>query len=522
MTSKRTLVCACAVMGVVVFLWVATILPRTTTALFASPDETAVMLFARAWSPTVGFRLPHRLPRDLADLVGLHPRSTVRQGDALVPVGFLGMPFLVMLAERVFTGLGAYLTALLVLSPASPLWRLARRVSARVAWVTTLIYLTFPTILLYANRGLFPNLPVVAFGLWSVWAFRVVRGPWSVVIGGLTLGLALTIRPTEALWLLPWIAWAIWMSKTTWRRILVACVVTTIVCLGGLWLAYQTYPGPRGWIPPIGYFLRDSTLETVPGSEPALSEVEGFPVPDVSLPFGFHPRVMWRNVWTYFGSTLGPWFAASVLGAVIAVRRRRDTLTRSFILVAGWTVGILLLVYGQAVYTDNIRGSASLANSFLRYMLPLTPLVAFGIALLVEDARTLPKRGTLVATGLVVFFALYGVAVALNGDEESVLNTERQLVRYAEIRRLADENLDPGTVILSERSDKIFASGDFVAVSPFPPPETIDAIVRSSTTVVLFHRTPTGPDATLPGPLALYEFSYVFSVDNESMVIVWH
>src|SRR3989344_5880076 len=191
MTSKRTLVCACAVIGAVVFLWVATILARTTTALFASPDETAVMLFARAWSPTVGFRLPHRLPRDLADLV---------------------------------------------LSSAYPLWRLARRVSARVAWVTTLIYLTFPTILLYANRGLFPNLPVVAFGLWSAWAFRVVRGPWSVVIGGLTLGLALTIRPTEALWLLPWIAWAIWMSKTTWRRILVACVVTTIVCLGGLWL----------------------------------------------------------------------------------------------------------------------------------------------------------------------------------------------------------------------------------------------------------------------------------------------
>src|SRR3990167_10663032 len=101
MTSKRTLVCACAVIGAVVFLWVATILPRTTTALFASPDETGVMLFDRAWSPTVGFRLPHRLPRDLANLVGLHPRSTVRQGDVLVPVGFLGMPFLVMLAERV-------------------------------------------------------------------------------------------------------------------------------------------------------------------------------------------------------------------------------------------------------------------------------------------------------------------------------------------------------------------------------------------------------------------------------------
>lgn len=499
--------------GAAVFLWIATILPRTTTALFASPDETAVMLFARAWVPAVGFRLPHRLPADLARLVELHPRSMVRRGDALVPVGFLGMPFLVMLAERVARGFGVFLTALLVLSSAYPLWQLARRSGVRVAWATVLIYLSFPTILLYANRGLFPNLPVVALGLWSIWAFREMRGLPFAAVAGLTLGLALSIRPTEALWLLPWVVWAIWMSKTTWRRVFVAGVATAIVCLGGAWFAYQTYPGPHGQLPPIGYYLRDSLMTEVASRQS--------PVANVTLPFGLHPRAMWRNVRTYFGSMLGPWFAAALLGAAVALRRHRDRAAWTPFVVACWTVGVLLLVYGQAAYTDNIRGNASLGNSFLRYMLPLTPLLAFGIALLADEARSLPRRGTVLATALAVFFASYGAVVALNGDEESILKTERELVRYAVIRRLADETLDPGTIILSERSDKIFASGDFVSVSPLPARETVDAIVRSSSTVALFHRTLTEPEARLPGPLAPYAFSDVFTVDNESIVVVW-
>ena len=518
--------------GSVIFLWLATVLPRTTTELFASPDETAVMAFAKAWTPGGGFRLPHGLTADLAQLASLHPRSMVRQGEWLVPVGFLGMPFVAMLADKVASGFGAYLTALLVLSSAYPLWQLAKRSNRRVATVTVLLTLSFPTVLLYANRGLFPNLPVVALAIWSVWAWReigshlksrAVSGQRSAVnavcrpqaanllavLAGLTLGLALAIRPTEALWLLPWIVWAIWSGRegrTGLRPYVMAGVVTFLACLGGLWLAYQTYPS-SGWLPVIGYQLRDSLLQAADSSPQAAQ-------PTVKLPFGFHPRVMWENTRVYLLSYLAPWMAAAFFGAYLALRKSWNLQATIFLALSGWTAAVLLLVYGSAIYTDNIRGTVSLGNSFLRYLLPLVPLVAYGAARLIDAVWRLPRRGHALAVIVTAFFVFYGAAVAWAGDEEGLRNTRRELARYEAIRAKAEERLLPGPTILSARPDQIFATRPFVVVSPLPDKPTLRAILESKVPVALFHRrlTPEQVEALLdsaPGLILSLSSSWI-------------
>ncbi|MBU1349206.1 hypothetical protein KJ781_04025, partial [Patescibacteria group bacterium] len=59
--------------------------------VFLSPDETAVAVAARFLGEHGTFRIAEPL---VSDHSWLHPRSFVSTGDAMVPVGFLGMPFL--------------------------------------------------------------------------------------------------------------------------------------------------------------------------------------------------------------------------------------------------------------------------------------------------------------------------------------------------------------------------------------------------------------------------------------------
>ena len=201
--------------GSAIFLWFGTALQRTTSSIFASPDETATSVFADAWTLTGGFRIAHGLPNDLADVQELHPRSVVRRSAWLVPVGFLGMPMLAAIAERIGNGFGSFVAPLLALSSAVPLYLLSRRRSRRCAVLAVLFYLSFPIVILYANRALFPNLPVVSCALWATWGFSNIRSgcrnEWQnaavMIAAGVATGLAFVIRPVEAAWFVPWIVW---------------------------------------------------------------------------------------------------------------------------------------------------------------------------------------------------------------------------------------------------------------------------------------------------------------------------
>jgi len=526
--------------GACLFIYIGSTMQRTTAELFASPDETAVMMFARAWEFGRGFRLPHGLPSELQHFAGLHPRSMVRQGDYLVPVGFLGMPLIVSLAEKAAKGLGAYVTLILVLSAAYPLWRLASGGSrpsyernARVAAITVFIFLSFPTVLLYVNRGLFPNLPVVALSIWAVYAtynlsnfeYRISnierRGLKRIfstfdirhstfifsIMTGLALGLALIIRPVESIWIIPWIAWAVWIGLRRMKHALIpptkrrlpyitAVVVAFIICLFGGRLAMQTYPYHASIKdqPVIGYLLKDYADPTIREGEPAaiVSYTEA-PKTDADwkrfFPFGFHPRVMWENVRTFLFGYVGLWIGAALFGAFFALRKRWDRDSLVFLSLSGWTLASLLIFYGQSLYTDNIRGTVSLGNSFLRYMLPLVPIIAYGCALFINAIWLRSLRGKILGIGGVIFFILFGIGIAFAHDEEGIIRTRYELQRYALIREQAERAVEEPAIVLSERSDKIFASGPFVAVSPLPSDEYLTEISASASNVYMFHRT---------------------------------
>ncbi len=496
---QRLVLPAC-LLGSVLFLFLATILPRATTEVFASPDETAVAAFARGWSLNEGFKLPTGIPESLQDIPGLHPRSMVQQGEWLVPVGFLGMPMLAAPFEWAWEGSSAFLTALLILSSAWPLFRLASRLGKTAAWTSVIVYLSFPTVLLYANRGLFPNLPVVALAIWSIWLLReehrrndVRREIIIGAISGVLIGFAITIRSPEALWIVPWMIWAAW-GRVTRGRITALIVTLGFVCGIGYFASVQTY---GSLTPTNGYWLKD----VLPLQEAMINEIGLDPfahAPTLKeriqeiLPFGVHPRAAWKNIRIFLFGMMGLWVAAALMGVALKVRNiGREAWTMKWMIPAvltGWTFCVLMLFYGQSLYADNINQAPSLGNSFLRYLLPMVPLIAIGIGMLAQAVWESGKRGRVFAMGITIFFAVYGILFANLEPQEGIMKTHDELQRYVRIRDITERLVEPGMVVLSERSDKIFVGLPLVVVSPLPEMASWPTIVQRGTPVVWFHR----------------------------------
>ncbi|MFH1078623.1 MAG: hypothetical protein V1745_05095 [Patescibacteria group bacterium] len=450
--------------------------------VFLSPDETAVAVAGRFFAENGSFRILDPL---LTGFPWLHPRSFVSTGEALVPVGFLGMPFLMAGIWKLFGDVGFVLfTPLLALSAVIPLWSATKR-WGKTGQVATLVgWLTFPSVMLYANRGLFPNLPVLCLAIWASWATSR-KGIAPLVIAGFLTGLAAFIRPTELVWVGVWVGAAYFLThplKTTplrrhARDIAMMAAPFVAVALVGAFLAWSTYDSPFT----VGYQLRDPSTEAVVTTA-AASQVSWFE----SWAFGFHPRNVWHNATSYLVTFLFPWAMLALIGAVVAWK---DKAERRWLFVAAWTVGILCCIYGQGIYQDHVKPDAvTLGNSFLRYLLPVSVIAVLALGKVASwIASTMGRAGFALAVLTIALTASLGIWTATVRDDEGLSQDRIELVRYAAIRADAADALDASTVILSDRSDKIFFPV-FRAVTPMPTDDRIKTL-SMTTPVAVFIRT---------------------------------
>jgi hypothetical protein len=447
------------------------VLPSLGVDVYLSPDETANAVTAKNFISTdrVELYAPY-----LATFPWMHPRSFVATTEKLLPVGFLGMPLMLATIGRIFgTWSLGLITPFIALSAVIPLWFLMKRFG-KTAQVATLVgWMTFPTVILYANRGLFPNLPVLCFAIWSAWITLRTSSLRLLSVAGILAGVAFLIRPVEAIWILPWIGWAFIERQSSGKRrmieaLFVAIPIATLCAIGAL-IARSVY---GGWFL-AGYQLRDPLVDVVtmsPYTEASKSWFE-------SWPFGFHPRNVWFNVKSYLIVYLFPWFL--IAGVAIALVWR-DRVLRRLAIAGVATCGLLALIYGQGLYQDHVRANeVSLANSFLRYSLPVSVVASVSLGIVVTKIREVKRYGVVFATILISAVATFGLWTAFMRDDEGLLQNRVELARYATIRKQAIETLPVGSYVASERSDKIFFPV-FPAVSPLPPKERLRSFLGSN------------------------------------------
>ncbi len=492
------------------------VLPALQRGVYLSPDETANAVIARRLAETGRVAIPDQI---IPHTAWVHPRSFVGQAGSLLPVGFLGMSLVLGIMYKISGTFGMNLfTPLLVISVLYPLWTWSRRWGLLGQIATLLGWLSFPTVILYANRGLFSGLAVVCLTLWACWCLHRSRSAPYLVIAGALVGLALAMRPIESIWIVPWL----WLARSMGEGRVLSRRMDTydallfffplgLIAGGFAWLGSKAY---GSWFT-AGYQLRD--MAAVSLDQPthvALNNSDHVQLIH-AWPFGFHPRAVWHNVRAYFFSYLWPWVALTI-GVGIAYLRQR--VHWRWIAVVVWTCTSLSLVYGQALYQDHVRfQQVAVANSFLRYVLPLSVFFAFALGWCVFRLSQLQKHGRIAAIALILIMCGSGYWTAFFRDDEGLWQNTKELQKYSDIRQQAVRVLDPDTVVLSDRSDKIFFPV-FRAVSPLPETYRIMELLQRQIPVAIFLRTQTTEQLEIWKTSGI-ELQRLFQGGNESLYI---
>ncbi|TAK03561.1 hypothetical protein EPO34_00140 [Patescibacteria group bacterium] len=452
-------------------LFGAALLPRD--GVYVSPDEMSNAFFAHRFAATGTLTAFEPLNAGLDD--AMHPRSVVAMDGQLAPGGFLGLP---ALYGGIMGVLGTW--ALPLITPilaflAVFAWSavVSRAFGRRIGFVSALVLALHPAWLYYTARSLMPNVPFVAFLILSAFAasarplarrFPALNGGAAdLLVAGSLAGLALAIRPSELLWLVP-SAFAAWFVA---GRVMpqgrsaiaffagVACVAAPMLALNAL-----TYGSPLSTGYPASSVIAASAA---PSAAPrAWERVQEVLRP--FFPFGIHPRNALRAVlghglllfwWLVPLSIGGAWLSRASRGATARERPARRAYHAFFLVSAAY----LAVLYGSWVIHDNPDPDAvSIANSYVRYWLPAfalsTPYVAAASLWLVDRAVT-PQGRRLVAGALAAAGAALALVATAFAPGDGLLDARTTLARDAATKAALLSLVEPDAVVIVDRADKL-------------------------------------------------------------------
>lgn len=264
-----------------------------------------------------------------------------------------------------------------------------------------------------------PAIPFVASLLAAALGITSRRAA-AWVGGGLALGLALAIRPHEAIWVVP-LAAVLLLRRSSWKQLGLIAVGAALPLAGAAYLQLATYGSVLG----SGYS--------------ATSAGDGGP-------FSFGVRAIAANTWNYLVNLHGYVLGLAAMATGVAARGElRRYLWALAVAALGW-----LAIYGSYVVHDSPGlAEPTIGNSQVRYMLPLlvllVPLAASWLARL--------RWGVAAAAVAIAAVLGYGAVVAAPGD--GTRQVRQTLQGYRLTQQLVLMLTDPETLVVAGRMDKV-------------------------------------------------------------------
>jgi hypothetical protein len=436
-----------------------------------SPDEAANAYFSEVYAMEKSFIVEQTLSQASYGL--LHPRSMATAPGVLLPGSFLGLPFFAGLASMAFGPGAIYWVTPVLLVLALFAWKEAVShlfQNERLGLLATFFFAIHPGVWYYGMRAMMHNVGFLAFLVFAFWF--MVRKPLQIhvhkkwldfAMGGLMVAGALFFRTAEAPWVLVLLAGlamvSLWQKWVKGGEILAAILGLMVGLAGVLWLNALTFGHPFT----TGYSAAESFVEvTIPVSESEEVMPERHQIAQLLLPFGFHERVLLRTSWQYL-FLLYPWMSIlSLLGILFLLKEkdvRQQPEWRAYLGTFAFLTIWLVLVYGSWVIYDNPDPKAiTLANSYVRYWLPIFTMMsvfaAFAIDQLLGKAKE--KGGwarnwsvTIILLSLLGFSANL-VWLGVDGVQETRVNLRSFEARQAIIL----EETEAEAIIVVDYADK--------------------------------------------------------------------
>jgi hypothetical protein len=442
-----------------------------------SPDEAANLFFADQFAQDGSFAVAQPLYERSFGL--LHPRSMVTFAGSLLPGSFLGLPVLAGSLQAIFGDGAQFLLTPILLILALLAWRgtvYHLFGNARLANLAVFFLAIHPGFWYYGMRSMMHNAAFVALLLIALW-FLVAKPlqthiHWrdiDPIVGGGLIGLALFFRGSEILWVLGALVAALivlfMQKRVTWRVITSIAIGLFLGLIPSLFFNTTTYGDPFT----TGYTATESVFEvTSAAAVTAGAEVESRSlVASILFPFGFHERVLLRNTWRYIFA-LYPWISFfSIIGFFWWVADKKERKKKEWRLFTALALGVsawLILMYGSWVVHDNPDPNAvTLANSYVRYWLPIFVFGSVFAAYAIEKFWADKSWYRSLVISCILLFSL-GLSVNLIWfGIDGVLDTRQALQSYEEKRAEVLSLTEDNAIIVVDYADKyIFPHRDVV------------------------------------------------------------
>ncbi|PJE75854.1 hypothetical protein COV04_02830 [Candidatus Uhrbacteria bacterium CG10_big_fil_rev_8_21_14_0_10_48_11] len=422
---------------------------------FNSPDETANYFFSTTVAGGSGLHFFEPLSSSVGGVI--HPRAMLSIGDYLVPASFIGLPllyggFALVVGKATLPYLTPFFTVLALLA-AYGAWR--RLFSAKSALLAAALLAIHPALWYYASRGFYHNVLFLDLIIFSVWGYcRLLKQKHSVewlTFSLLLFMLALFVRSSEVLWLLPLGLAALWALR---KEVTLAQLTIAVSSAGSLAaLMALVFTVLYGLPLPIGYqAVHSAASATVHGG--LLQSLFS-----IVLPFGFHPLSIVKNFFQYGVLLVLPFWLLVSFGLYGAWRERRTVTSeqRWYFYSALFVSTVVALYYGSWHIADTVGVQRlTLGNSYVRYWLPMyavwLPYAGWG---LYDFFRGYTRLKPVLASLMVVLGFISFAQVYFDKSEGLALVAAR-LATYRDVASAVNHITGDNAVIVGDRIDKLF------------------------------------------------------------------
>ncbi len=402
----------------------------------------------------------------------LHPRSTTVIYNQISPIGFPGIivllsilikPLVLAFGEFSFNLFMVTITPLIaVITPILFYAVLKTFFPKRIALVASVLLYVMPLWWYYAAWPAQHHTWVIASIISALFfaknAQKKSAGEWRYFysfLSGISYALAIFLRPTEALWLIPVLIVFVYTKKKKihWKyHILPFCCAAILMAIAFFITQVHYYGHALG----SGYVIPQSTGA---GGSIVASALFDSPVISLIAPFGIHPLAIIKNTYQYLVTLVFPWTILTIIGiyyTIIIKNPRATKRSRTYLFFVASISTFLLIYYGSATFFDTPLGDVpTIGTSFTRYFLfiyvfslPFVARALFSLIQFFKKPVRLPVLGCMIMVlgihGYITTYKHVDGLEMLKGNIAQFYNERDQVLT----------NTWPNSVIITDSADK--------------------------------------------------------------------
>ncbi len=468
-----------------------------------SPDETANYTVAKLYAETRSLAFFEKY--NLVSMDIIHPRSFRSDWGLIKPVSFLGLPIYYGKIARVF-GIGVlpYLTPIIGALGLAFFYLLVKRIFGKSnALISTLIAAGFPVYIYFSSRSMFHNILFMAAIIAGLYfAVRMSEqkkdatshlkkhylGYIFALCSGLCVGLALTARTSELLWVGPLFG-VLWLFNI--RQI---GIVRLFFFAYGIFAAFFPIVYWNsvlyGSLFSSGYPELNNSLFALQQNGSALASTAAAGkfaelrtllgnIKATIFHFGFKPSQSYL-MFTRYVHEMFPWlYWSAIAGVVLFLTSIKQYSKERWLFVLAWlSVSIILvLYYGSWIFYDNPDPkSFTIGNSYTRYWLPLyfgaIPMASLALIKITGLLKNTAAIWAVRAIALTVVITL-SIQFVWNDPAEGLsVSIQKQNESRNEFKQVL-EATESNAVIITRYHDKLLFPERKVVIGLFNDPNMI-------------------------------------------------